>query len=68
MWHNFPELKDFQAKLMVFIYTSRFNGQRIVATKALDDLHWRAAHSLLAPAHMVRGDLHLKILKYVIGV
>ena len=32
----------------------RYNGQRTLATKALEDLHWRAAHSLFAPAHMVR--------------
>ena len=37
----------------------RYNGQRIVATKALEDLHWRATHSLLAPAHMVRQKIYI---------
>jgi len=39
------------------LYFLMYNGQRIVATKALNDLHWRAAHSLLAPAHMLTSAI-----------
>ncbi|XP_020610952.1 hyccin-like isoform X2 [Orbicella faveolata] len=35
------------------IYFLMYNGQRTLATKALEDLHWRASHSLLAPAHLL---------------
>ena len=40
--------------ISVISYCYRYNGQRKLATKALKDLHWRAAHGLFAPAHMVR--------------
>ncbi|KAL9958856.1 hypothetical protein ACROYT_G035926 [Oculina patagonica] len=39
------------------IYFLMYNGQRILATKALEDLHWRAAHSLFAPAHMLTNAI-----------
>lgn len=39
------------------LYFLMYNGQRIVATKALEDLHWRATHSLLAPAHMLTNAI-----------
>lgn len=35
------------------IYFLMYNGQRTLATKALEDLHWHASHSLLAPAHLL---------------
>ncbi|CAH3190050.1 unnamed protein product [Porites evermanni] len=39
------------------LYFLMYNGQRVIATKALEDLHWRAAHSLLAPAHMLTSAI-----------
>ena len=40
--------------ISVISYCYRYNGQRKLATKAQEDLHWSAAHGLFAPAHMVR--------------
>lgn len=39
------------------VYFLMYNGQRTLATKALEDLHWRAAHSLFAPAHMLTNAI-----------
>lgn len=39
------------------IYFLMYNGQRKLASKALEDLHWRAAHGLFAPAHMLTDSI-----------
>lgn len=39
------------------IYFLMYNGQRTLATKALEDLHWQATHSLFAPAHILTNAI-----------
>lgn len=39
------------------LYFLMYNGQSLVATNALNDLHWRAAHGLMAPAHMLTSAI-----------
>lgn len=57
---NHPRIaltSEFIQEMTHGLYFLMYNGQRTVATNALDDLHWRAGRGLMAPAHMLTNAI-----------